>query len=61
GEVKIVRSVDKDLDNEAKRVCKTLPKFSPGRNSNDDPIRVWYTLPITFKLTAAPVEEDEQE
>lgn len=50
GEVKVARSVDKDLDREAIRVCKSLPAFSPGRNAVGDPVRVWYTLPVTFKL-----------
>ena len=49
GEVKVVRSVDKDLDKEAVRVVKTLPKFTPGRQ-NGQPVRVWYTLPVQFKL-----------
>ena len=49
GEVKVVRSVDKDLDREAVRVVKTLPKFTPGRQ-NGQPVRVWYTLPVQFKL-----------
>ena len=49
GEVKIARSVDKDLDREAVRVVKTLPKFTPGRQ-NGQPVRVWYTLPVQFKL-----------
>ena len=49
GEVTLVRSVDKDLDNEAIRVCKSLPKFTPGRQ-NGQPVSVWYTLPVTFKL-----------
>ena len=49
GEVKLARSVDKDLDNEAVRVCKSLPKFTPGRQ-NGQPVSVWYTLPVTFKL-----------
>lgn len=31
GEVKVARSVDRDLDKEAVRVCKSLPKFVPGR------------------------------
>ena len=51
GEIQIVRGADKNLDNEAMRVCKSLPKFSPGRNENGDPVRVWYTLPFTFTLT----------
>ena len=49
GEVKVVRSVDKDLDHEAIRVCQALPKFTPGRQ-NGRPVSVWYTLPIQFKL-----------
>ena len=49
GEVKVVRSVDKDLDREAARVCKSLPKFTPGRQ-NGHPVSVWYTLPVFFKL-----------
>ena len=49
GEVKVVRSVDKDLDKEAVRVCKSLPKFTPGRQ-NGQAVAVWYTLPVTFKL-----------
>ena len=49
GEVKIARAVDKDLDKEAVRVVKSLPKFIPGRQ-NGHPVRVWYTLPVNFKL-----------
>ena len=47
--VKVVRSVDKDLDEEAVRIIKTLPKFNPGRQ-NRQAVAVWYTLPVTFKL-----------
>ena len=49
GEVKVVRSVDKDLDEEAVRIVKTLPKFIPGRH-NGQAVSVWYTLPVTFRL-----------
>ena len=49
GNVKVVRSVDRDLDNEAIRVCKKLPKFIPGRHDGQ-PVNVWYTLPVTFTL-----------
>lgn len=49
GNVKVVRSVDRDLDNEAIRVCKKLPKFIPGKQ-NGQPVNVWYTLPVTFEL-----------
>lgn len=49
GEVKVARSVDKELDREAVRVCKSLPKFVPGRQ-NGQAVSVWFTLPVTFKL-----------
>ena len=49
GEVKVIRSVDRDLDKEAIRLCKSLPKFIPGK-MNGQEVNVWYTLPITFKL-----------
>ena len=49
GEVKVARSVDKELDHEAVRLVKTLPNFTPGRQ-NGEPVNVWYTLPVRFKL-----------
>ena len=49
GEVKVVRGKDPDLDKEAKRVVKTLKKFTPGK-MNGNAVNVWYTLPITFRL-----------
>ena len=49
GQVKVVRGKDPDLDKEAVRVVKSLPKFTPGK-MNGHPVNVWYTLPITFKL-----------
>ena len=49
GEVKVVKSVDRDLDNEAVRLVKKLPKFFPGR-MNGQAVNVWYTLPVQFKL-----------
>lgn len=49
GEVKVVRGKDPDLDKEAVRVVKTLPKFTPAKMSGQA-VNAWYTLPITFKL-----------
>ena len=49
GEVKVVKSVDRDLDNEAVRLVKKLPKFIPGRMYGQA-VNVWYTLPVQFKL-----------
>lgn len=50
GEVEVLRSIHTLLDNEAKRLVLSLPSFSPGRNAVGDPVDVWYTLPVTFKL-----------
>ena len=49
GEVKVVHSLEKDLDKEAVRVVKSLPKFTPGRHDGQA-VSVWYTLPVSFKL-----------
>ncbi len=50
GEAQVVRSVDPYLDREAIRVCKSLPRFNPGLQGGQ-PVNVWYTLPVTFKLS----------
>ena len=59
GEVKVARGVDKELDAEAVRVCKSLPDFSPGRNAVGEPVGVWYTMPITFKIQESAPEVTE--
>jgi protein TonB len=47
--VKIVRGVDKNLDAEALRVVKSLPKYTPGKQMGR-PVRVMFTIPINFTL-----------
>ena len=49
GEVQVLRGKDPDLDKEAVRVVRTLPKFIPGK-MNGQAVSVWFTLPINFKL-----------
>ncbi len=49
GDAKVVRGKDPDLDKEALRVVKSLPKFQPGKQ-NGQAVNVWYTCPINFKL-----------
>jgi TonB family protein len=49
GTVDVLRSVQSDMDNEAVRVIKSLPRFTPGMQNGQN-VAVWYTLPITFKL-----------
>ena len=53
GDVQVVRSVDEELDAEAVRVVKSMPKLTPGRQDGKA-VAVWYTLPISFKLQGAP-------
>lgn len=47
--VKVVRPRHPALDKEAVRMIKSMPKWIPGRN-NGQPVKVTYTLPVTFKL-----------
>ena len=58
GDVKVVRSVSEDVDAEAVRVIKSLPKFEPGRQGGE-PVSVWYTLPIAFKMQSGPKQPQE--
>ncbi len=48
-EVQVVKSVSADIDKEAIRVVKEMPKWKPGKLDNA-PARVWFTQPITFRL-----------
>ena len=48
-EAKVVKSVDPDLDKEALRVVKAMPKWMPGKQ-NGVSVRVKYTIPVTFRL-----------
>ncbi len=50
GETEIIRGVYPELDKEALRVVKSLPKFNPA-TLNGKAVDYLFTLPITFKLT----------
>ena len=58
GEIKVVRPISEEIDAEAVRVVKTLPKFEPGRQDGEA-VSVWYTLPISFKLQSGPKQPQE--
>jgi protein TonB len=49
GETQIMKSADPLLDEEALRVVKSLPRWTPGKN-NGNPVNVWFIVPIKFKL-----------
>jgi len=48
-EVTLKRGVSKGLDNEALRVVKAMPAWSPGK-MNGKPVKVRYILPVNFIL-----------
>ena len=52
--VRNLRGVDSELDAEAIRVVKSMPKWKPGKH-NGEFVRVSYQIPILFKL------EDKQD
>ncbi len=49
-EVEVIKKVNEHLDAEAVRVVNAMPKWKPGKQ-NGEPVRVKYTLPISFRLS----------
>ena len=45
----ITKGVDKELDNEALRLVRRMPKWTPAKN-NGEIVRSSFILPVTFKL-----------
>ncbi len=54
GTVRVIHSIDKDLAEEAVRICKSLPNFIPARRTGKA-VSSWHTLTVTFTL---PEESD---
>ena len=48
-DVKVLRGIGGGCDEEAVRVVKSMPTWKPGKQRGQ-PVRVYYTLPIDFKL-----------
>ena len=49
-DVRVIRSLDPDCDNEAIRVVKLMPDWIPG-SQNGEKCDVSYTLPLNFRLS----------
>ena len=47
--VKVLRGVDKELDEEAIRVVSNMPKWKPGKEKGKA-VKVQYNLPVAYKL-----------
>ncbi|WP_072546159.1 M56 family metallopeptidase [Mediterranea massiliensis] len=58
-DVKILRSVNPDLDAEAIRVIKMMPRWEPGTHKGK-PVRVKYTVPVMFRIPSEPVEKIDE-
>ena len=57
---KVLKSVSEELDAEALRVISLMPKWKSGRQ-NGEPVRVKYTIPITFRLSSpSPSTQNQQ-
>ncbi len=50
GNIEILRSLSPGCDKEAIRVVKKMPDWIPGKQ-NGNPVRVYYTLPVRFRLS----------
>lgn len=50
GAIKIVRMVDPDLEQEAIRIAKKMPPWTPA-DKNGQPIESYVEVPIVFELT----------
>ena len=56
---KVVKSVSPELDAEALRCVKSMPKWIPGKQ-NGEAVNVKYTIPLTFRLDDAKEEAAAQ-
>ena len=56
---KVARSVDPELDAEALRVVRAMPKWTPG-TQNGKPVNVKYALPVKFSLQKNVTSEKKE-
>lgn len=56
---KIAKSVDPELDAEALRIVKGMPKWTPG-TQNGKPVSVRYTIPVKFSLQKNATSEKKK-
>jgi protein TonB len=56
-DVNVIKPVNPHFDKEALRVVKAMPKWKPGMQRGE-PVRVRFTLPVTFRLPEDTVKVD---
>ena len=49
-DVKVLRSVNDEMDKEAVRVVSESPLWTPGRDENGEVVPVKYVFPVIFQL-----------
>ena len=59
GEVKVAKGVSPELDEEAVRCVKSMPKWKPGMQRGQA-VNVKFTMPISFALPDSKVEETKE-
>ena len=52
-DVKVLRGVNEDLDNEALRVVSASPRWTPGKDKDGNIVPVSFTFPVLFQLSAS--------
>lgn len=53
GTLKIQRMIDPDLEQEAIRVVKKMPKWTPATDDSGTPVSSTADIPVVFELSAA--------
>ena len=48
--VSVVHTISPSFDSEAIRLIKIMPPWKPGRNDDNIPIKVWFTIQVPFKI-----------
>ena len=49
-DITVQKSVCPSIDSEAVRVVRSMPKWKPGRDADNKPVKVYFTLPIKFSM-----------
>lgn len=57
--IRVLKSVNEELDKEAVRVISEMPKWNPGKEKGK-PVRVVFNLPISYKLDEGAGKDEEK-
>jgi len=60
-DVKILRGLSPEIDQEVIRVLELMPYWEPGRLDNDEPASVQFNMPVRFQLDEVQEEKSQTE